>query len=139
MTPLAWWTWPLLWGGLTLILIAVIVVSAIALFRKSLVLADDLATLAETSAALAEVDELLEARANEPRPRPAMIADHDEVRARRHERRRLASDRRHSRRQARLQRAKMITTVDATQLRKIEQSLEQPRNRTQEQRMWPNA
>ncbi len=105
-----WWGWLLIWTGLVLTLLVVLGLMAWWLFRKSLVLLDDLATLAETTAAL-EADE-----AELVPPRLAVLTPAIEIRAREEARQFHRRERRRRRIEARLARARRITRVDATQV-----------------------
>jgi hypothetical protein len=103
-----WWSWLLIWGGLLLALVALLAVFAWLLFRKFLVLMDDLGALAEKTAILgmADTDPVL------PRHELAVLADYREVRARREQRVRRAVEARRLRHVRRMARARAITTVD---------------------------
>jgi hypothetical protein len=107
---IAWWGWVLLWTGLVLVLVGVLVGCAWWLFRKSLVLLDDLGHLAERASVL-EVDEPTLVR-----PIPAVLRPLSAVQRREDERQRHRTERREERRQARLDRARRITRTDPLSL-----------------------
>lgn len=103
-----WWGWILIWTGLVLALLVMLGLFAWWLFRKFLVLMDDVATLADTSSILdADDAELL-------KPQLAVLASVQEVRDRENARRGHRWERRRLRWDARLARAKRITAADAT-------------------------
>lgn len=105
-----WWGWVLIWAGLVLALVVTLALIAWWLFRKFLVLVDDVANLAERSAILdiPEPDLI--------RPQLAVLASVAEIRAREDARRYHRSERRRVRRQRRLDRARAITRVDASRV-----------------------
>ncbi len=105
---ISWWGWVLIWVGLVLTLLVMLGVIAWWLFRKGLVLLDDVANLAERGALVdvAEPDLI--------RPQLAILASVSDVRAREDARRQHRSERRLLRRRARLDRARAITSVDAS-------------------------
>jgi hypothetical protein len=105
-----WWSWLLIWGGLVLALLALLAVFAWLLFRKFLVLTDELGALAEKTAILGTAD----TEAVLPRHELAVFADFREVRARREQHVRRAREARRLRRLRRLERARAITSVDPT-------------------------
>ena len=107
---IAWWGWVLLWAGLILVLIGMLVGCAWWLFRKSLVLLDDLGQLAERAGGL-EIDEPTLVR-----PIPAVLTPLSAVQRREDERLRHRAERRAERRQARLDRARRITQADPMSL-----------------------
>ncbi len=105
-----WWGWVLIWVGLVLVLVIMLAVIAWWLFRKFLVLVDDVANLAERSALLDIAEpELI-------RPQLAVLASVSDIRAREDARRFRRSERRRMRRQQRLDRARSIIRVDATRM-----------------------
>lgn len=102
-----WWGWLLIWTGLVLALVVMLGLIAWWLFRKFLVLMDDVADLAEKSALLEVADiELV-------KPELAVLAEVSAIRAREDARRFRRTERRRIRRQGRLDRARAITSVDA--------------------------
>lgn len=105
---IAWWGWVLLWAGLVIALIGMLAGLAWWLFRKSLVLLEDLGSLAER-ATLLEVEEQALVR-----PVPAVLVSAAEVARREDERRRHRAERRTTRHRARLERARRITRLDPT-------------------------
>lgn len=106
-----WWGWLLIWSGLVLALLVMLALFAWWLFRKSLVLLDDLAALADTTAALDGDDAELVP------PRLAILTPALEIRAREEARKFHRRERRRRRVEARLARARRITRVDATAVR----------------------
>lgn len=103
-----WWGWLLIWSGLVVAVLVMLALLGWWLFRKSLVLLDDLASLAETTAALeGEEAELVP-------PRLAILTPANEIRAREEARQFHRRERRRRRVEARLARARRITRVDAT-------------------------
>ncbi len=105
-----WWGWLLIWSGLVLALLVMLGLFAWWLFRKSLVLLDDLAELADTTAALEGEDAEL------VRPRLAVLTPAADIRAREEARQFHRRERRRRRVEARLARARRIIRVDATQV-----------------------
>ncbi len=103
-----WWGWVLLWSGLVLALLVTLAALAWWLFRKVLVLLDDLGRLAERASLLEAADAEL------VRPHVAVLAEISVVRARERARRTHRAERRAARRQTRLDRARRITGVDAS-------------------------
>lgn len=108
---IAWWGWLLIWTGLVLALLVMIAVFAWWLFRKFLVLTDDVAHLADKSAILDVDDQLLEP------PQIAVLANIRDIRDRENARKAHRIERRRLRSQTRLLRAKRITKADATATR----------------------
>ena len=104
-----WWGWVLLWSGLVLALLVTLATLAWWLFRKGVVLLDDLGRLAERATLLEVAD------ADLVRPHLAVLAEISAVRAREQARRAHRAERRAARRQTRLDRARRITEVDASQ------------------------
>lgn len=104
-----WWGWILIWAGLVLALLVMLGLFAWWLFRKFLVLMDDVAALADTTSVLDAEDAAL------LKPQLAVLASVQEVRDREAARRGHRSERRRLRWQTRLARAERITTADATQ------------------------
>ena len=103
-----WWSWVLIWSGLGVILLVTLGLFAWWLFRKFLVLLDDLAGLADRAALLETADSEL------VRPQLAVLAEVREVQARESARRFHRTERRRVRRQSRLDRARRITSADAS-------------------------
>lgn len=108
---IAWWGWLIIWGSLTLALVAMLALFAWWLFRKFLTLMDDLGDLAE-SAELIAPDDI------EPvRPTLAVLAPFREVYTDRERQRARAVERRGIRHDKRIARARRITSLDATSVR----------------------
>lgn len=103
-----WWGWVLIWAGLALALAVMLALFAWWLFRKFLVLMNDVADLAEKSAILEIDDPAL------VRPQIAVLASVREIRDRENARKFHRSERKRLRREARLARARRITTVDVS-------------------------
>lgn len=105
---IAWWGWLLIWAGLVLALLGMLAGFAWWLFRKSLVLLDDLGELGATTA-------LLQPGEPEPvRPPLAVLAAPERVRAREDARRAHRDRVRREARARRLDRARRITRADAS-------------------------
>ena len=105
-----WWGWILIWTGLVLVLLVMLGLFAWWLFRKFMVLMDDVATLADKSAVLDVEDaELL-------KPQLAVLADIRDIRNRENARRGHRAERKRARWEARLARARRITRVDASKI-----------------------
>lgn len=103
-----WWGWLLIWAGLVVALLALLAGFTWWLFRKFLRLLDDVADLADRSTLLdAAEPELV-------RPQLAVLAEVSAVRAREEARRFHRGERRRLRRASRLERARRITTADAS-------------------------
>ena len=103
---IAWWGWVLIWLGLVLGLLAVVALLGWRLVKRFLGLMDDFVSLAERAAILDGV-----AADPEKRPLNAVLREHAEVRATTAARMSRRADRKHARRQARIQRGKMLTTA----------------------------
>jgi hypothetical protein len=106
---IAWWGWIAIWGGLVLALVAMLVLFAWWLFRKAMVVLDDLADLSDVTSVLDGVDDAPPARA-----RPAVLDDLATVRAARKGRVERRHARRADRHDRRMARARRITSVDAS-------------------------
>jgi hypothetical protein len=104
---IAWWGWVLIWFGLVLLLLGTLAFFVWRLVKRFFVLVDDASHL------LSKL-ELLDSAvaAEDSRPLNAILADSAEVRRRFSARMDRRADRKHARRQARISRAKMITTAD---------------------------
>ena len=103
-----WWGWVLIWTGLVILLLVMLGLAAWWLFRKFLVLLDDVATLADRASLIDPRDAEL------VRPQLAVLAEVSAVRAREDARRAHRAQRRERRHQTRMARAKRITSVDAS-------------------------
>ncbi len=106
--PMPWWSWIAIWGGLALTLVAMLALFAWWLFRKLLVLLDDVADLAGTTAVLdaGEYEHV--------RPALAVLQQVREVRDREDRRKAHRAARRHDRHERRMMRARRITSIDAS-------------------------
>jgi hypothetical protein len=106
-----WWSWILIWGGLVLVLLAMLALLSWWLFRKAVAVMDELGQLADKTDALGRIsDELAEADAAPFVPsvllqRTDVAASH---RARVHER----EERGRMRREKRITRGRMLTRAD---------------------------
>jgi hypothetical protein len=107
-----WWGWIAIWGGLVVALVAMLALFAWWLFRKSMVVLDDLDELADIASRLDAADDTPPQRV-----RPAVLLELKAVRAHRTSRVIRRDDRRTERRERRMARARRITTVDASQQR----------------------
>jgi hypothetical protein len=107
-----WWGWVLIWVVLVLALVAMLVLSALWLWRKLVRLTDDLGTLADQAAVFEGMDGEPPARST-----PAVLRDIDEVRRQRAVRVARKYERKRVRRVLRLERAKRLTRVDANAVR----------------------
>jgi len=103
---MTWWSWIIIWVGLALALVAVLGFSAWWLFRKSLGLLDELGELAGRLEVLA-VDDI-----EHVRPAIAVLQGASVIRAREDARRFHRRERRRLRHDARIARARRITSVD---------------------------
>jgi hypothetical protein len=103
---IAWWGWLLIWTGLVLALLAVVGLLGWRLVKRFLALLSDFFALTEKVAILDAVT-----TDGEARPVNAILRDTDEVRATSRARFARRADRKHARRQARIQRGKMLTTA----------------------------
>jgi hypothetical protein len=104
-----WWGWVVIWGGLVLALAIVLGLFAWWLFRKFLVLLDDVAELADRSALLEVDDPVLVA------PAIAVLADVRDIRDREAARRAHRLDRKRQRRERLIARGRRITSAAAAQ------------------------
>ncbi|CAN5380210.1 hypothetical protein BH10ACT7_BH10ACT7_03170 [soil metagenome] len=107
---IAWWGWIAIWAGLALALLIMLGLLAWWLFRKFLVLVDDVADLAGSAA-------VLDAGEHEHvRPAIAVLAEVvAEVRRREDTRRAHRANRRRERHERRMTRARHITSAAASQ------------------------
>lgn len=103
-----WWGWVLVWAGLVLALIVMLGLFAWWLFRKFIVLMDEVAALADAGAVLEVGDAEL------VRPQLAVLATVRDIRNRENARRAHRAERRRLRWEARLARGRRITTTDAS-------------------------
>jgi hypothetical protein len=108
---IAWWGWLAIWGGLGLVLLAMLALGAWWLFRKFVTLMDDLGDLAETAELLTPDD------VTPVHPELAVLVAYRDVYAERQNQRSRASERASIRHDKRIARAKRITDVDAKTVR----------------------
>jgi hypothetical protein len=104
---IAWWGWLLIWTGLVLLLLATLALLAWRLVKRFFVLLDDADRLLEKTSILGTA-----ADGDDVRPLNAVLEESAVVRERVAARMQRRADRRHARRKARIERAKMITTAD---------------------------
>ncbi len=109
---IAWWGWLLIWTALALALVATLGLLTWWLLRKGFRLLDDLGELADTAAVFDGVGE-----AELPPQAIAGLADIRDIRAREEARTFHRSQRRSERHRRRLERARRITTLDASKVR----------------------
>lgn len=102
-----WWGWLLIWAGLVIALLAMLGLFAWNLVRRLLRLLEDFVALTDTVSILDGAT-----APDGQRPLNAVLEESEVVRARFSARMQHRADRKAARRQARIQRAKMITTAD---------------------------
>jgi hypothetical protein len=105
-----WWSWLLIWSGLVIALLAMLTLFAVSLFRKGVALAEELATTAATLELLDRASDV----AAEQHTELAILQTRSEVRARREQVRARSAERKARNHDARLDRARRITRVDAS-------------------------
>jgi hypothetical protein len=103
---IAWWGWLLIWTGLVIALLAMLALLGWRLVRRFFALLDDVFAVTEKLSILDAV-----ATGEEARPKNAILREGEEVRATTGSRMDRRADRKHARRQARIQRGKMLTTA----------------------------
>jgi hypothetical protein len=111
-----WWSWVIIWVVLALALLGMLVFMAIRLFRKGVRVLDELGVLASKAELLDSVTDAAEAAedaAAAQQQRLAILAGAEAMRERREFVRAAALDRKAARHDARIARAKRITSVDA--------------------------
>jgi hypothetical protein len=106
---IAWWGWVVIWLALALLLLGVLAYCAWRLFQRFMVMQRDLFELADKVAILDSVS-----AADDARPLNAVLEESRVVSDAYHARMLHRSQRKSLRRQARLERAKLISSVDAT-------------------------
>jgi biopolymer transport protein ExbB/TolQ len=111
-----WWSWLIIWAVLVLALLAMLALFGWQLFRKVVAVFGSLEALASTTELLESAGEALE----EQRGTLALLQKHSEVALRRHRVREEAAARRQARHDARIDRARRITRVDANTRRWFE-------------------
>ena len=102
-----WWGWLAIWTGLVIALIAMIALFAWRLVRRFFGVLEDFFALTDKLSILDGVE-----GPDGERPLNAVLEESAVVRERFAQRMRHRADRKAARRQARIQRAKMITTAD---------------------------
>lgn len=105
---IAWWGWILIWTSLVIGMLVMLALGAWWLFRKSLVVFDDLSNLAEKTSILETEDERI------PPTQRAVLLSLREVLAREDARKRHRLARKTARHDRRIARAKRISSVDAS-------------------------
>ena len=105
---IAWWGWLIIWTSLVLALLVMLGLFAWWLFRKFLVLTDDVGALAEKTEIL-DVEETVLTK-----PQLAVLADMRDIRSRENARKAHRIERKRLRRETRLARARTITKLDAS-------------------------
>jgi hypothetical protein len=103
---IAWWGWLLIWSGLVIALLAMVALLGWRLVRRFFTLLDDVFAVTEKLSILDGVTANAEAR-----PQNAILREGEEVRATTGARMARRAERKHARRQARIQRGKMLTTA----------------------------
>lgn len=112
---MAWWSWVLIWGVLLLGLLAMLVLLLWRLFRKGLLVLEELSALLARSGELdAAADALAGARVDEEFE-PAVLQKRAEVATLRAELVRLRARRKEAHRKVRVRRGKVLVSTDATQ------------------------
>jgi hypothetical protein len=104
-----WWSWVLIWGGLSLFLVAMLAAFALLLFRKVIVVFAALEAFAALAGLLRGADDLI----TEQRRRLSIL-DREAIRRRRDQVREQAMARRQDRHDRRISRAKALIAVDAS-------------------------
>lgn len=108
-----WWSWVVIWVVLALALVAMFALMGIRLFRKGVAVFDELEILAGTLEILDEASDSLD-DARVQREQLALLVGTEETRRRRAAVRSAALDRRDARHDARIDRGRRITSVDAS-------------------------
>lgn len=108
---IAWWGWLLIWTGLVLALAGMLALFAWRLFRKGLRVLDEVGELADSAAVFDGIDD-----AELPPQAIAVLADLRDIRAREEARKYHRSVLRGARHRRRLERARRITSADASQV-----------------------
>jgi len=106
-----WWGWLLIWTSLVVILLVSLATMAWWLFRKSLTLADALADLVDKTGVLDAPEAAV------VKPQLAVLAQIRDIRDAERARKTRRAVHGRTRRDARLARARRITTLDATRAR----------------------
>lgn len=103
-----WWSWILIWGGLTLALFGMLAFLGWRLFRKVLTAMDEFGRLAEKAEMLgAMADEL-----GEPARTPAMLRSRSEVLAEHRRTVKARESRGHTRRENRAAQGRLLISAD---------------------------
>ncbi|MEH6781842.1 MAG: hypothetical protein V7618_09775 [Rhodoglobus sp.] len=106
---IAWWGWLLIWVSLVLGLLVMLAVIAWVLFRKAMVVMNDLSDVVDKTSILDVESEKLS------KPQIAILTQMAEVRDRHDAQRQRRLDLRDARRERRLERGRTITKRDASQ------------------------
>jgi hypothetical protein len=104
-----WWSWVLIWGGLSLFLVAMLAAFALLLFRKVIVVFAALEALAALAGLLRGADDLITEQSQK-----LSILDREAIRRRRDQVREQAVARSQDRHDRRISRAKALIAVDAS-------------------------
>jgi hypothetical protein len=104
-----WWSWILIWGGLSLLLVMMLAAFGWLLFRKALAVFGALEALAALAGLLHNADEILT-----DQRQLLSILDRGAIRRRRDQVREQAMARRQDRHDRRISRAKALIAVDAS-------------------------
>jgi hypothetical protein len=122
---MTWWSWILIWGGLCLLLVAMLAAFALVLFRKVVAVLAALEALAALAGLLHVADDILADQRQQ-----LSILDRGAIRRRRDQVREQAMARRQDRHDRRISRAKALIAVDASKQEWFERA---------EQRSTPEA
>jgi hypothetical protein len=105
-----WWSWIVIWVVLVVALLAMLAIMTVRLFRKGVGVLTELERLGEKAVLLQQADSVVD----EQRSQLAILAGAAEMRRRRELVRAAALDRKATRHDARIARAKALTRVDAS-------------------------
>lgn len=103
-----WWSWLLIWGGLTIVLFGMLAVMLWRLLLRGSAAAEELGALA----AMVEILDASTERKADEKFQPAILEKLSAVEWRRHRARVAAVERRESRRQLRMARGRALLQVD---------------------------
>jgi hypothetical protein len=104
-----WWSWILIWGGLSVLMLAMLAAFGLLLFRKVIAVFAALEALAALAGLLHVADDLIA-----DQRRQLSILDLEAIRRRRDQVREQAMARRQDRHDRRISRAKALIAVDAS-------------------------
>lgn len=110
LTEVPWWSWIAIWGGLAVLLLAMLVLLAVILFRKGMRVFEALDELAGKTEILDRVGAVAEGQTVQL----AILEGRVSVAKRRDQVRAAAEARKAARHDARIARAKALTRVDAS-------------------------